>query len=124
MYCRWEMGASWMCSLHPPLRSAMRSCPTGSFRCVRTLFRGLLSEWPSAASIEPEPGYRPLKASLMRARVLRFVLTILSDVQARAQSVGRILFGFYAVPDSSSVPIDFVINLEGNEERSKKRCSH
>lgn len=45
----------------------------------------------------------------------------LRHLQARAQSVGRILFGFYAVPDSSSVPIDFVINLEGNEERSKKR---
>lgn len=37
--------------------------------------------------------------------------------------MGRILFGYYAVPDSSSVPIDFVINLEGNEERSKKRCA-
>ena len=86
--------------------------------------RGLLSQWPSAASTDPGSGYRPLKNSLMRARILRFVLTILSDVQARAQSVGRILFGFYAVPDSSSVPIDFVINLEGNEERSKKRCSH
>lgn len=48
-------------------------------------------------------------------------MSALVGMQARAQSVGRILFGYYAVPDSSSVPIDFVINLEGSEERSKKR---
>ena len=34
MPCRWEMGASWMCSLQLPLHSAMRSCPTGSFRYI------------------------------------------------------------------------------------------
>ena len=48
-------------------------------------------------------------------------MSVLTETQARAKSVGRILFGYYAVPDSSSVPIDFVINLEGNGERSKKR---
>ena len=48
---------------------------------------------------------------------------IITAMQARAQSLGRILFGFYAVPDSSSVPIDFVINLEGNAARSTKRYS-
>ena len=37
-------------------------------------------------------------------------------------SVGRILFGYYRVPDSASEPIDFTVNLEGEELRSAKRC--
>lgn len=41
--------------------------------------------------------------------------------QARAQSVGRILIGFYQLPDSTAQPIDFVVNPEGNELRSKLR---
>ena len=51
------------------------------------------------------------------------LISAICGVQARAQSLGRILFGFYAVPDSSSVPIDFVINLEGSAARSTKRCA-
>ena len=42
-------------------------------------------------------------------------------LQARAQSVGRILIGFYQLPDSAAQPIDFVVNPEGNELRSELR---
>lgn len=45
-------------------------------------------------------------------------------LQARAQSVGRILIGFYQLPDSAAQPIDFVVNPEGNELRSKLRRVH
>ena len=41
---------------------------------------------------------------------------------ARAASVGRVLYGYYHVPDRSHKPIDFVINPEGMELRSRKRC--
>ena len=44
-------------------------------------------------------------------------------MQARALSVGRILFGFYQLPDSSAEPIDFVVNPEGMQMRSQQRCS-
>ena len=43
-------------------------------------------------------------------------------MQARAASVGRVLYGYYHVPDRSSKPIDFIINPEGMELRSRKRC--
>ncbi|CAL8468748.1 g8288 [Coccomyxa elongata] len=43
------------------------------------------------------------------------------QLQARAMSVGRILFGYYRVPDSASEPIDFTVNLEGEEQRSATR---
>ncbi|BDA43260.1 probable ion channel POLLUX at N-terminal half [Coccomyxa sp. Obi] len=43
------------------------------------------------------------------------------QLQARAMSVGRILFGYYRVPDSPSEPIDFTVNLEGEAQRSAMR---
>ncbi len=42
-------------------------------------------------------------------------------MQARALSVGRILFGYYQLPDSSAEPIDFVVNPEGLQLRAKQR---
>lgn len=45
-----------------------------------------------------------------------------ASMQARAASVGRVLYGYYHVPDRSSKPIDFIINPEGMELRSRKRC--
>lgn len=36
--------------------------------------------------------------------------------------MGRVLYGYYHVPDRSSKPIDFIINPEGMELRSRKRC--
>ena len=44
-------------------------------------------------------------------------------IQARAASVGRVLYGYYHVPDSSNKPIDFIINPEGMEIRSRTRCA-
>lgn len=44
-------------------------------------------------------------------------------IQARAASVGRVLYGYYHVPDSSNKPIDFIINPEGMEIRSRRRCA-
>jgi len=60
----------------------------------------------------------------MEARALDSNLHLKSSVglQARAASVGRVLYGYYHVPDRSSKPIDFIINPEGMEERAKKRC--
>jgi hypothetical protein len=36
-------------------------------------------------------------------------------------SVGRVLFGYYLIPESASEPIDFTVNPEGQEARSVKR---
>lgn len=36
-------------------------------------------------------------------------------------SVGRILFGYYLVPESAAQPIDFTVNPEGLAVRSAKR---
>ncbi len=60
----------------------------------------------------------------MEARMLDSSLHLKSFVgmQARAASVGRVLYGYYHVPDRSSKPIDFIINPEGMEERAQKRC--
>ncbi|KAK9845991.1 hypothetical protein WJX81_007900 [Elliptochloris bilobata] len=43
------------------------------------------------------------------------------QLMARAASVGRVLYGYYQVPDRSHKPIDFIINPEGMEVRSRKR---
>lgn len=60
-------------------------------------------------------------AVLAKLPALR-ALTSALNVQARAASVGRVLYGYYHVPDRSSKPIDFIINPEGMELRSRKRC--
>ena len=101
-----------------PLRSAMKSFLTGSFRSSPSWSRELLfcqciPAYLGCACMCPQACHLAFSALLPISAVY--------GVQARAQSLGRILFGFYAVPDSSSVPIDFVINLEGNAARSTKR---
>ena len=42
-------------------------------------------------------------------------------LQARAASVGQVMYGTYRIPSSSDQPIDIVINPTGNEIRSVKR---
>ena len=109
---------SWMSSQLLPLRSAMKSSPTGSFRSGPSwshalLFCPCIPAYLGRVYLCPQACHLAFSA--------RLSISAVNGVQARAQSLGRILFGFYAVPDSSSVPIDFVINLEGNAARSTKR---
>ena len=101
-----------------PLRSATKSFLTGSFRSGpswphASLFCPCMPAYFGCVCMCPQACHLALSAHLS--------ISAVNGVQARAQSLGKILFGFYAVPDSSSVPIDFVINLEGNAARSTKR---
>ena len=42
-------------------------------------------------------------------------------VQARAETVGQILFAYFQIPGTMDSPLDLVVNPEGNEARSQQR---
>ena len=42
-------------------------------------------------------------------------------MQARAETVGQILFAYFQIPGTMDSPLDLVVNPEGNEARSQRR---
>ena len=46
---------------------------------------------------------------------------VTAAVQARAETVGQILFAYFQIPSTMDSPLDLVVNPEGNEARSQRR---